>query len=122
MLRLHSLAFLSLLPYGTGPIVLAHEEKWEQEVSFTPVNAGEKQKVELADKETVKGCVDDLRNMLEDSTITERKSFIKSFVREVRVTGSQVSLYYRPPLLSGMMSKETVLVPPIVHDGGRYWT
>ena len=57
--------------------------------------------------------------MLEESTITERKSFIKSFVREVRVKGSEVSLSYIPPLLSGMMSRETVLVPPIVHDGGR---
>ena len=79
-------------------------------------------KVELADKETVKKCVDDLRNMLEDSTITERKSFIKNFVREVRVTGSEVTMSYSPPLLSGMMSKETWSVPSIVHDGGRYWT
>ena len=79
-------------------------------------------KVELADMKTVKSCVEDLRNMLEDSTMTERKSFIKSFVREVRVAGSEVSLYYVPPLLAGMTSRETLLVPPIVHDGGRYWT
>ncbi len=76
-------------------------------------------KVELADKETVKKCVDDLRNMLEESSITERKSFIKSFVREVRVTASEVTVSYSPPLLSGMMSKETWSVPSIVHDGGR---
>ncbi len=76
-------------------------------------------RVELADKETVKNCVDDLRNMLEESTITERKSFIKSFVREVRVNGSEVSLSYCPPLLSGMMLKESLSVPSIVHDGGR---
>ena len=78
-------------------------------------------KVELANKETVKNCVDDLRNMLEDSTITERKSFIKNFVRELRITGSEVTMSYSHPLLSGMMSKETWLVPSIVHDGGRYW-
>ena len=30
-----------------GPVVLAHEEKWEQEVSFIPTEAGENQKVEL---------------------------------------------------------------------------
>lgn len=30
-----------------GPVVLAHEGKWEQEVSFTPVKAAEKQKVEF---------------------------------------------------------------------------
>ena len=79
-------------------------------------------KVELADIETVKNCVEDLRNMLEDSLITERKSFIKSFVREVRVIGSEVSLRYSSPLLPGMMSRETLLVPPIVRDGGPWAT
>ncbi len=68
-------------------------------------------KVELADIETVESCVEDLRNMLEDSPMTKRKSFIKSFVREVRVAGSEVSLDYVPPLLAGMTSRETLLVP-----------
>ncbi len=54
--------------------------------------------------------------------MTERKSFIKSFVREVRVKGSEVSLSYIPPLLAGMTSQETSSVPPIVHDGGWYCT
>ncbi len=69
-------------------------------------------KVELADMMTVKSCIEDIRNLLEDSQMTERKSFIKSFVREVRVAGSEVSLDYTPPLLKGMMSQETFLVPP----------
>ncbi len=30
-----------------GPIILAHEEKWEEEVSFTPVKTGKRQKVEF---------------------------------------------------------------------------
>ena len=64
--------------------------------------------------ERVKSCVEDLRNMLEDSPMTERKSFIKSFVREVRVARSEVLLSYVPPLLAGMTSQETILVPPIV--------
>lgn len=76
-------------------------------------------KIELADIETVKGCVEELRNLLESTLITERKSFIKSFVKEVRVTGSEVSLDYTPQLLEGMLSRETFLVPPIVHVGGR---
>jgi site-specific DNA recombinase len=76
-------------------------------------------KVELADAEAVKNCIIDLRTILEESTIAERKSFIKSIVREVIVTGSEVTLSYRPPLLAGMMSKETLSVPPIVHGGGR---
>jgi len=30
-----------------GPVALVHQEKWEQEVGFTPQIAGEKQKVEF---------------------------------------------------------------------------
>jgi len=79
-------------------------------------------KVELADIETVKSCVEELKNTLDDTSITERRSFIKSFVREVRIAGSEVLLDYTPPLLKGMMSRETLLVPPIVHDGGPWGT
>jgi len=74
-------------------------------------------RVELADMKTVDSCIGNLKDMLEDSPITERKAFIKSFVREVRIMSSEVSLDYIPPLLNGMLSRETILVPPIVHDG-----
>ncbi|MFC1983786.1 hypothetical protein ACFLVO_02070 [Chloroflexota bacterium] len=77
-------------------------------------------KVELADIETVKSCVEELKNTLDDTSIIQRKSFIKCFVREVRVAGSEVSLDYAPPFLKGMMSRETFLVPPIVQHGGPY--
>lgn len=30
-----------------APVVLTHKEKWEREISFTPVKAGENQKVEF---------------------------------------------------------------------------
>ncbi len=93
--------------------IVAH---WEME------NLLSDRKVELADMETVKSYVEDLRNLLEDSQLTERKSFIKSFVREVRVTGTEVLLSYNIPLSAGLASQETLVVPPIVHYGGRYWT
>lgn len=32
---------------GVGPLLLTHEERWEQEVSFTPQHIGDKQKVEF---------------------------------------------------------------------------
>ena len=60
--------------------------------------------------------------MLQKSSLTERKAFIKSFVKEVKVAGDEVCLSYCPPLLAGMMEDETFSVPSIVHDGGRYWT
>jgi len=47
-----------------------------------PENLLPDRRVELADMETVKSYVEDLRNLLEDSSLAERKSFIKSFVRD----------------------------------------
>jgi len=76
-------------------------------------------KVELADVNTVTSYVEDLRNLLDKSCIAEKKSFIKSFVREVKVTGSEVSINYTMPVSVGFPSEETMTVPPIVHYGGR---
>ena len=49
-------------------------------------------------------------------------SFIKSFVSEVRVTGTEVLLAYNLPVSEGKLVSETCVVPPIVHYGGRYRT
>ena len=76
-------------------------------------------RVELADMETVTQYVADLHNLLNDSTLTEKKSFIKSFVSEVRVTGTEVLLAYNLPVSKDMLANETCVVPPIVHYGGR---
>jgi site-specific DNA recombinase len=78
-------------------------------------------KVELADMETVKFCLEMLRDLLNSSEITERKSFIRSFVKAVRIKDAEVSLEYTPDLLVGMESRETFTVPSIVQYGGRYW-
>ena len=49
-----------------------------------------------------------------------RKSFIKSLVKEVRVTGKQVVLNY-VLYLKRVCSREEVSVPPIVDGGGPFW-
>lgn len=41
---------------------------------------------------------DDLRSLLMNSSLAERKAFIRSFVEEVRVTGDEVVLSYKIPL------------------------
>lgn len=74
-------------------------------------------RVELADMGTVTRYVADLHNLLNDSTLTEKKSFIKSFVSEVRVTGTEVLLAYNLPVSEGKLVNETCVVPPIVHYG-----
>ncbi len=79
-------------------------------------------KVELADMKTVAGYVADLRNLLSESPLAERKSFIKSFVKEVKVIGTEVRLIYTIPMPPKVIYQEAVGVPPIVHYGGRYST
>jgi hypothetical protein len=71
---------------------------------------------------TVTHYVEDLRNLLCHSSITEKKSFIKSFIREVKVTGKKVMIRYAMPVQCDLVTERLTTVPPIVHDGGRYWT
>ncbi len=89
--------------------------KWELEASVSA------SKAHLADELSVKESLEDLRGMLTDSPLCERRSFIRSFVKEVRVTGDEVLLKYTVPTLQGLL-EEAVLVLPTVNRGGRYWT
>ena len=77
-------------------------KKWELEAFLSD------RRVELADPEMVTRCVDDLRSLLEESTLAERKSFIRSFVKEVKVTGNEVLLTYTMPLPPQEISEERV--------------
>ena len=65
--------------------------------------------------------VEDIRTLLSHSPLSERKAFIMSFVREVRVTGREVLLTYTMPLSADEVTEETVGVLPTVRYGGRYW-
>ncbi|MCL0036383.1 recombinase family protein, partial [Dehalococcoidia bacterium] len=51
-------------------------------------------RVELADLKTVRHYVNDLHNLLSESPLTERRAFIRSFVKEVKVTGDEALLTY----------------------------
>ena len=79
-------------------------------------------RVELADAETVAQCVVDLRNTLSESSLAERKSFVRSFVKEVKVTGDEVLLTYTIPMLPGGMTEEKLPVLSIGHYGGAEGT
>lgn len=78
-------------------------------------------RVELADAETVARCVVDLRNLLTDSSLAETKSFVRSFVKEVKVTGDEVLLTYTIPMLPKEVTEERLPVLSIVHGGGPFW-
>ena len=57
--------------------------------------------VELADLETLTRYVTDVHNLLNDSTLGDKKSFIKNFISKVRVTGTEVLLAYNFPVSEG---------------------
>jgi site-specific DNA recombinase len=75
-------------------------------------------RAELANLETVTQYVADLRNLLNASSLTERKAFIRSFVKEMQVTGDEVLLTYTIPLPPQGISQERVGVLCSVQSGG----
>jgi len=76
-------------------------------------------KVEIADLESISGYVDDLHDILKEGSLTERRAFIRSFVREVKVTGNEVLLNYTMPILPDNLTIEKDGVLPTVRYGGR---
>ena len=80
-------------------------------------------RVELADEKTVSSYVSDLHNLLSESSLAEKKSFVRSFVKEVKVTGDEVLLTYTMPMLSrGITEEKLPEVLPMVTLGGAEGT
>ena len=79
-------------------------------------------KVELADFETVSCYVDELHDLLREGSLAERRTFIRSFIKEVRVTGDEAVLSYSMPILPEKITIEKEGVLPTVQYSGRYWT
>ncbi len=79
-------------------------------------------KVELADLEGITDCVDDLRELLTEGSTSERRTFIRGFVKEVKVTGNEVVLNYTMPIIPDNLTIEKEGVLPTVQYGGRYRT
>ena len=73
----------------------------------------------MASKEEVGECAADLRDLLETGSLAERKTFVRSFVTEVKVTGDDVSITYTLPMLPAKAIQEKVPVLGIVHYGGQ---
>ncbi|MBM2831220.1 MAG: resolvase domain protein [Dehalococcoidia bacterium] len=59
--------------------------KWEAEALLAS------HRVELVDKATVRRHIEDLHGLLSSSHLAERRSFIRSFVKDVKVTAKQWS-------------------------------
>ena len=56
--------------------------------------------------------------MLEESDITERKAFLRSFIKRIEINRDRVIVYYHLPLPQGEKRKVEAEVLPIVTLGG----
>lgn len=74
-------------------------------------------RIELADHGVIKEYVQDLKALLEQSSIVERKAFLKSFVERIEVGDSDVKLIYSIPMLPDTPTIETVGVLPFIQRG-----
>ncbi len=75
------------------------------------------QTVDMADPLVVRDYVDDLRGLLERSSIIEQRSFLKSFVDRIEVGYSEVNMYYTIPMPPSSLPEEPIRVIPFVHHG-----
>ena len=68
--------------------------------------------------EAAASYVADLRNLLSESSLAGGKSFIKSFIKEVKVLRTEAGLIYAILVLPKGVSQDTVGVSSIVRYGG----
>lgn len=57
----------------------------------------EDKRKELADMKMVKSYVIDLRHTLDEGPLTDRRAFIRSFIKEIAVTQQEIRLNYTLP-------------------------
>jgi len=88
--------------------------KWELEALLSQGRIG------WPDEETVKGYVEYLGELLSRSPLTERRAFIKSFVKEVKVTENDVLLTYTMPVSASGITQKGVAVLDTVQHGGQF--
>jgi site-specific DNA recombinase len=73
--------------------------------------------VEIASPEVVKTYAKSMRTLLEESSIMQKKTFLRSFVDRIEVDDEYAKVVYTMPMLPDNLTAETVGVLPFVHDG-----
>ena len=66
----------------------------------------------------VKAYAHDLRDLLEEADFTERKAFLRSFIKRIEVNKEQVTVSYDLPVPQDSRAKEQTQVLSIVTTGG----
>jgi site-specific DNA recombinase len=79
-------------------------------------------KVQLSNLRFVEKCADDLRELLSSkSSLTERRAFIRTFVKDIRVKGSKAELIYTIPLPPNNIASSEAEVLSLVQLGSPSW-
>lgn len=77
---------------------------------------------QLPNSEEIKHYVEDLRTFLENGDLPEKRSFIQSFIREVKVLGDDVFLTYSVPMPPKGHTSEWVSVLATIQFSDPYRT
>lgn len=91
--------------------LLEHKAELEMKLS--------QRKIELASPEIVREYVDDLQRFLASDDLSARRAFIKSFIKEVKVTGDEGRIRYVMPIPPDSLEEEAIGVLPIVRYSGE---
>jgi len=70
----------------------------------------------------IKKHAQDLRQLLVESSLTERKAFLRSYIRRIETEGKQVTIHYKLPLVQDTDGWQDVAVLPIDTSGGPWGT
>ena len=69
------------------------------------------------DPKAILEYIEDLKGFMEDSSIFERRAFLRSFIESIEVDDGQITLNYTLPLPPDNSEQETVSVLGIVPSG-----
>jgi tRNA G37 N-methylase TrmD len=75
--------------------------------------------VQHLEAEIVKDYAQDLRNLLEEGDFTQSKTFLRSFVIKVIISGDKAKIQYRLPMQPDGKRTQSAEVLPIDTLGGR---
>ena len=73
--------------------------------------------IEIESPAVVKEYAQSLRTLLEESSIMEKKVFLRSFVERIEVDDADMKVLYTLPVPPETPQAETMGVLPFVHDG-----
>ena len=100
---------------------LISRKKDLQEAAMKARESGYEEPIGAADINEIKNYVDDLRGVLNSASILEQKAFLRSFVKGIDVSKSDVTINYTLPMPPMNDYRETVGVLGFKQNGGRYW-